>query len=397
MTNRDEHISLAVKRYYVFRIIAATFLLIINLAQLNWDLSAGQWIYAGICFLYPHIAFFIVNASSNRKQAMFANFYVDSCFFGSWVPIVSFSMWPLVAMFMTVVVNSISSRGIVFCIQNIACFMATVIISSLLFDFNFLIVSNTTATILGVVWVMLYSGIIGWTSFFLSEQIKEKRAELKKLAGKLAKYLSPQVYDSIFSGEKDVKIETYKKHLTVFFSDIAGFTTKTENTEISELTEWLNTYLNDMTTLAIKYNGTLDKFIGDAVMVFFGDPKTNGEKQDAVKCISMAIEMQEHAKKLGVDIRMGINTGDCIVGNFGSEQRMEYTILGPTVNLAARLESNSKPHQILISESTYALIKDEIVCEERGEISVKGIDRKIMTYWVLGYKTIPDNVDIKSS
>lgn len=394
MTTRDDHISLAIKRYYVFRIIAATFLLLINLAQLDWELSAGQWIYAGICFLYPHIAFFVVNACPHRKQAMFVNFYVDSFFFGSWAPIVSFSMWPLVAMFMTVVVNSISSRGVVFCVQNIACFISAAIISSLLFDLKFLFVSNMTATILGVVWVMLYSGIIGWTSFFLSEQIKEKRAQLKKLASKLAKYLSPQVYDSIFRGEKDVKIETYKKHLTVFFSDIAGFTTKTENTEISELTQWLNTYLNDMTTLAIKYNGTLDKFIGDAVMVFFGDPKTSGEKQDALKCISMAIEMKEHAKKLGVDIRMGVNTGDCIVGNFGSEQRMEYTILGPTVNLAARLESNSQPHQILISESTFALIKDEIVCEERGEICVKGIDRKIMTYWVVGHKTIPDNADI---
>ena len=209
---------------------------------------------------------------------------------------------------------------------------------------------------------------------------------MEGLASKLAKYLSPQVYDSIFSGEMDVTIETHRKNLTVFFSDIAGFTNKTEHTEIQELTHWLNTYLDDMTDVTFRYDGTLDKFIGDAVMVFFGDPQTSGEKLDAIKCVMMALEMRAHAKLSGVDIRIGINTGDCIVGNFGSDQHMEYTIIGGAVNLASRLESSSEPGKILICDTTYELVKDVIRCEERGEIQVKGIDRHIMTYWAIEYQ-----------
>ena len=195
---------------------------------------------------------------------------------------------------------------------------------------------------------------------YRTEELNEKTNQLEALAEKLAKYLAPQVYQSIFSGEKDVKIETYKKRLTVFFSDIAGYTNKSENVDLQELTQWLNRYLDEMATVAIRYDGTIDKFIGDAVMIFFGDPQTKGEQMDAIKCVLMAMEMREHALLVGVNIRIGINTGDCIVGNFGSSQRMDYTIIGSAVNLSSRLESNSAPHHILISDSTYELVKDEI-------------------------------------
>jgi hemerythrin-like metal-binding protein len=213
--------------------------------------------------------------------------------------------------------------------------------------------------------------------------IQEKNEQLEGLAAKLAKYLSPQVYDSIFTGEREVKIETYRKPLTVFFSDIVGFTTKSENMKTEELSIWLNDYLHRMAEIAIQYEGTLDKFIGDAVLVFFGDPKTSGEKIDAFNCTAMAMAMRQEAKKLGVDIRIGINSGLATVGNFGSENRMEYTVIGKVVNLASRLESNSKPGQILISESTYQLLENMIRCEEREEIRVKGIDKDIKTYWVV--------------
>lgn len=214
------------------------------------------------------------------------------------------------------------------------------------------------------------------------ELVQEKKEQLEGLALKLAKYLSPQVYNSIFTGEREVKIETYRKTLTVFFSDIVEFTNRSEKMESGKLALWLNQYLDQMAEIALKYEGTLDKFIGDAVMVFFGDPKSEGVKKDALNCISMAMDMRQTAKKMGVDIRIGINTGECTVGNFGSENRMEYTVIGAPVNLAARLESNSKPGQILISDSTYKLIENLIRCEERNLIWVKGIDREIKTYWV---------------
>ncbi len=212
-------------------------------------------------------------------------------------------------------------------------------------------------------------------------EVKKQKDKMEMLSNKLSKYLSPQVYDSIFTGEKDVKIGTTRKKLTIFFSDIVGFTTTSENMKQDELVKWLNDYLNEMANIALKYGGTVDKFIGDAVMVFFGDPESKGEEQDAINCVNMAREMVFAAKKLDVGIRIGINTGFCTVGNFGSESRMDYTIIGPPVNLSARLESNSEPNRIQISDTTYHLVKDKIDCELRGSIRVKGIDRDIETYW----------------
>ncbi|MDP7130922.1 MAG: adenylate/guanylate cyclase domain-containing protein, partial [Planctomycetota bacterium] len=213
-------------------------------------------------------------------------------------------------------------------------------------------------------------------------ELKSSREKLSDLAEKLSKYLSPQVYQSIFSGEKDVRIESYRKTVTVFFSDIVEFTPKAESMSHQELTEWLNNYLNEMSKIALDHGGTVDKFIGDSVMVFFGDPESKGEQQDAIRCSQMAIDMQDRSKQLGISIRIGINTGECTVGNFGSEDRMDYTIIGPQVNAAARLEQQSDPGRILISQSTFELIKDAIPCEQRGAIQVQGIERELMTYWL---------------
>ncbi len=213
-------------------------------------------------------------------------------------------------------------------------------------------------------------------------ELKAAREKLAQLAQKLSKYLSPQVYASIFSGEKDVKIESYRKPLTVFFSDIVGFTPTTEGMDHNELTVWLNNYLNEMSEIALRYGGTLDKFVGDCVMIFFGDPKSLGVEEDARQCVRMAVEMRNRAKELGINIRLGISSGQCTVGNFGSEDRMDYTIIGKVVNASARLESSSEPGRIQISDTTHALVKDVIRCEHRGEIQVKGIDRDLETYWV---------------
>jgi class 3 adenylate cyclase len=213
-------------------------------------------------------------------------------------------------------------------------------------------------------------------------QLKAALEKMKVMANKLGKYLSPEVYNSIFTGQQDVRIETSKKLLTVCFTDIVQFTPQAENMTNEELTVWLNNYMNRMAEITLKYGGTLDKFIGDAVMVFFGDPKTNGGRQDAIACVSMAKAMVAEAIKLNIKIRVGINSGECIVGNFGSENRMDYTIIGKEVNIAHRLESSAAPGRILISDTTFQLVKDQIPCTLRGAIQVKGIERIIHTHWV---------------
>ncbi len=228
------------------------------------------------------------------------------------------------------------------------------------------------------------------------ELLNKSNEILEGLSQKLSKYLSPQIRESIFTGKQDVVIEARRKKLTVFFSDIRNFTATTDRLETEELTALLNNYLEEMSQIALKHGATIDKFIGDAIMLFFGDPESRGEKEDAVACVSMALEMRERIRELqkiwldrGVSepfhIRMGINTGYCTVGNFGSNERMDYTIIGSQVNLASRLESSAEPDQILISHETYSYIKDSIYCKKMEEIKVKGIHYDVQTYQVVDF------------
>ena len=129
-----------------------------------------------------------------------------------------------------------------------------------------------------------------WTVSDITERVNAQK-NIEVLASKLSKYLSPQVYESIFSGKKNAIIEASRKKLTVFFSDIKGFTEITDRLEPEVLSSLLNNYLNEMSKIALKYGGTIDKFVGDAILIFFGDPETKGEKEDALACVSMAIEM----------------------------------------------------------------------------------------------------------
>ena len=233
------------------------------------------------------------------------------------------------------------------------------------------------------------------------QDLTEKSAALAALSSKLAKYLAPQVYNSIFTGQQDVKIVSKRKKLTVCFSDLVGFTEITDKMELEDLTQLLNHYLTEMSKIALQYGATIDKYVGDAIVMFFGDPTTLGVKQDALACVQMAIAMQQRVGELAQEwrssgiatplrCRIGIHTGYCTVGNFGSEDRMDYTMVGGTVNLASRLEHEAPPGGVLISFETYAHVKDEVRCEERGHVQVKGIAQPVATYAVLGPKQDAD-------
>jgi PAS domain S-box-containing protein len=224
-----------------------------------------------------------------------------------------------------------------------------------------------------------------------ASDLAEKNQQLEALSAKLAKYLSRQVYDSIFAGRTEVRVESYRKLLTVFFSDIEGFSDLTDSMEAEPLSELLNEYLSEMSKIAAQYSGTVDKFIGDGIMIFFGDPETRGATDDAVACVEMALAMKRRANELSEEwigrgvqrelrVRIGINTGWCTVGNFGSEERLDYTIVGGQVNAASRLEVAAAPGQVLLSHPTYALVKERIHCERVGCLKVKGIAHELLTY-----------------
>ncbi len=235
------------------------------------------------------------------------------------------------------------------------------------------------------------------------QEALEKSAELEILSAKLARYLSPQIYEQIFSGNQDADVTSQRKKLTIFFSDIVGFTDITEHLESEELTSLINFYLNEMSTIALKYGGTIDKYIGDAILIFFGDPETKGYAEDATNCLKMAIEMQQKMQaltnvwgknfglKTALNIRIGINTGFCTVGNFGSENRLDYTVIGSPVNLASRLESSAQPNKIIVSEETYLLVRDLFEFEEVGEIKLKGISRPVKYFEVISEQTEDEN------
>ena len=227
--------------------------------------------------------------------------------------------------------------------------------------------------------------------------IEEKSMHLENIANRLAKYLSPQVYKSIFT-EEEASTTHKRKNLTVFFSDIVNFTDLSDTLEPEKLAQIINNYLSEMTTIALECGGTIDKFIGDAVMVFFGDPESLGEEEDALNCIEMALRMKARVDELreywvrngvkgGLDIRAGIATGHCTVGNFGSNQRMDYTALGGPVNISARLESKAPKNEILISDATHNLIKGKVETNYFDEIKLKGFARPIGIHLVKDSKS----------
>ena len=242
-------------------------------------------------------------------------------------------------------------------------------------------------------YALLQTNMARHTHFLLADQhdsVLRQNEWLTLRTFRLSKYLSPALRKAILTG-KDVRAETQEKTLTIFFSDMEGFTKLAEELDPEQLTDLLNTYLTEMSEIAFRFGGTIDKVIGDSIMVFFGDPESRGIKSDAITCVSMAIAMKRTMQELqvrwradGIEnppaLRMGINSGVCKVGNFGTENRLDYTLLGRAVNLASRLESSAESNEILISKDTYQLIKDAVHCIDKGQIPIKGFAEAVDVY-----------------
>lgn len=226
-------------------------------------------------------------------------------------------------------------------------------------------------------------------------ELRHARQALERLGRHYQSYISSEVASSIQRGEVSAGLVSRRRPLTVLFTDIVGFTELTDRMQPTAMTQLLNGYFDAMSEIVSRHQGTLDKFIGDACMVFFGDPTTRGEAEDALICVQMALEMQQCVAELqpawrlvndggSLSVRMGIASGLCTVGNFGSRRQLTYTALGTTVNLASRLETKANPGEILIAEETYDLVHGAFSCEPQPAIQVKGIARPLNTYVVVG-------------
>lgn len=207
-------------------------------------------------------------------------------------------------------------------------------------------------------------------------------------------YLSPEVVKQVIANPALLKLGGERREITAFFSDVQGFTTISEKLTPEEVVKLLNKYLTAMTDIILKYGGTVDKYEGDAIVAFFGAPIPH--EDHAVRCCNAAVDMQESLVKLReqwvsegypeVIARIGINTGPAIIGNMGSEQRMDYTMMGDTVNTAARFEGANKPYGtfVMISEVTYEQIRDKFVVRKLDLLKVVGKTKPIAVYELVG-------------
>lgn len=390
---------------YYFRLllaIAATGTLAI---ASTWKDLTQQHVFMLVWLVYPHLVYWLgTRYFANRLEDVvhYAG-YSDALLVGLLIGVIDFNLLAAF-MFITVIQSqSLMNSGVRYWAQSLGMIGAGFLVSLLFHKPLWLWQSDISLGLPALIGVSIYFGLVSFFMYRRMVDLQQKvskstvdHQDLRMKMWKLSRYVSPQIWSTIFSG-RDVKLETSRKRLTVFFSDIKGFTELSESMEADDMTAMLNHYLNEMSQIIHKYGGTIDKFIGDAIMVFYGDPVSRGAQADCLACVSMAIEMKKHMRimqqhwanqkiETPLEIRMGINTGYCTVGNFGTEQRLDYTVLGTEVNLASRLETAAPPGEILVSYETYMLIKDVILCEDKGAINVKGFSQPVRVYTVIDFR-----------
>ena len=329
---------------------------------------------------------------------------VDCILCGSGIVLAKFNIMPTITLLVLANAGVMHVAGIQGWLTSVVAIGVGVGAGLIFFGNEILLDTPHLVTVVASTSLILYISVTSYFSHNQSHHLRLAQIEMKQqqeasaaLSRKLAKYLPPQVWGSIFAGKSDAKLETQRKKLTVFFSDIKGFAEISEELQPEALTELLNSYFTEMSRIAMQYGGTIDKFVGDSIMIFFGDPSTRGSKEDSFACVSMAIEMRKQMKKMRqqwrkhgitkpLQIRMGINTGYCTVGNFGAESRMDYTIIGKEVNLASRLESVAEAGEIYISHDTYSQIQELVMCRDKGALDVKGFNKPVAIYEVVDFR-----------
>lgn len=259
---------------------------------------------------------------------------------------------------------------------------------------------NTAIFVRYNVWMNLIYPVLTMITIYIGitvyRYVTEER-EKKKVRGAFQYYLTASVINEILKDPSKLKLGGDKKNLSVMFSDIRGFTSISEKLTPEELVHLLNEYLTAMTDVVFKYDGLLDKYIGDAIMAVFGAPLD--QPDHALRACRTAIDMMSELRRLrekwaaegrpDVNIGVGVNTGDMVVGNMGSLMRFDYTVMGDSVNLASRLEGTNKEYKtnVIISEFTHEQIKEELFCRELDAVQVKGKKLPVRIFELLGYRS----------
>jgi adenylate cyclase len=246
---------------------------------------------------------------------------------------------------------------------------------------------NLTYPILNL--VLTYLGITGY-------QYMTEEREKKKVRGAFQYYLTASVVEQVLKNPEKLKLGGEKKDLTVLFSDIRGFTSISERMAPESLVKFLNEYLTKMTDIVFKYDGLLDKYMGDALMAIWGAPldQPDHARRACYTALDMVVELRVLQEKWAaegmprLDIGIGINAGPMVVGNMGSERRFNYTVMGDSVNLGSRLEGLNKLYgtNVIVSEMTYGRVRDEILGRELDSVRVKGKHQPVKIYELLAHR-----------
>lgn len=394
------------KQQYYFRTLICFATAGTLASYISWSNDSGLYPFAMIgLLLYAYGTYYFTHKLPDdelRKVSRWLS-YVDAGLIGMVLGFINFSMLPCVLFLTMIQFNALITGGMRKLMEDNSAFAVGVLISFIFHSPKFVLSTSieiSLASLIGIATYFLVYAVYMHQRFYkisLSQKQLENEQKWHKIrAYKLSRYLPPTVWKAINQG-KDETLQAERKKVSIFFSDIKDFSQLAEEIEAEALNELLNHYLTEMSKIVTQHGGTIDKFMGDAIMVLFGDSNSQGVKADCVRCVSMAIAMKKKMRSLQLEwfnqgikkplqIRMGINTGYCTVGTFGTSSHLDYTVLGTQVNLASRLESAAEPDEILISHETWSLCKDVIMCRDKGEIQVKGFALPVKVYQVADFR-----------
>lgn len=351
------------------------------------NVEAARWVLVVIVIAFPHGIFLVSRHCFNHANGARFSMLADGLLVGPLIVAMNFNLLVSVCMATCLVMGTLLICRPVMLLANVA---IVGVICGVFFQPAHGPVGSWMQEVISVFVLLGFSGFVAFLCFrYTSTLVDVHRAVGERHAlqqSRIRPYISEQVLSSITADET---IASKRKHLTVFFSDIEGFTNLMDQLNENTITRLLNEYLNEMSQIAYRHGGTVDKFMGDGVMMLFG--QSMDVSRDALNCVKMALAMRAKLNELALGwqcfgrdlhIRIGIHSGFCRVGNFGSSARMEYTAVGSTVNRGSRLEGCADTDEILISGATYKLIQEEINCRAKPPVMVKGINKPIAIFSV---------------
>lgn len=238
--------------------------------------------------------------------------------------------------------------------------------------------------------VPVWAGVLVPTVVELATRTNHAEAARQRIRDAFSMYLAPAVVEELVADPDSLRLGGQRREITALFSDVAGFTTISEQLDPAQLTDLLNAYLSEMTDIVLQEGGTIDKYIGDAIVAMFGAPLSQPDHaaracRAAIRCAQRLDELRDKWVAEGwpeIHARIGVNSGVAVVGNMGSEKRFDYTMLGDMVNLAARLEGTNKVYgtDVMVGESTAALVQGQIALRELDRVAVKGKNEPVSVF-----------------